>query len=58
VITTIFRTKLVLRIVLRRNPYFICPEISAIIIWPIASERSDWSNEITWPDVVKKVVGR
>ena len=27
---------------------------SNLILSSIASERSGWSNEITWPDVVKK----
>ena len=33
-------------------------KVMCIIIWPKARERSGWSNEITWPDLVKKVVGR
>jgi len=35
-----------------------CNYVPHIILLSIASERSGWSNEITWPDVVKKVVGR
>ena len=32
--------------------------VSWIILSSIASERSYWSNEITWPDAVKKKDGR
>ena len=32
--------------------------LQQVILSSIASERSGWSNYITWPDVVKKVVER